>query len=155
MAENVKYALGFLLGNGGGSAPAHYRAVPFPAPLLASPDTKRGRAASERGAIVVIGEAIDPDSPELDHDGVARLLVDHFDDRQAHIDRLIGRFAVIVAVADGAVGIQTDAIGLRSVYFSREGGTVLAGSHAKMVAEAASPERAVPVARPYKYGQPG
>ena len=89
MDQTLRYPLGFLLGRATGSVPAHYRTVPFPAPLSVNSNTKLGCAANDRGAIAVIGEAIHPDATGLDHEGVARMLLDHFDDRQAQIDKLI------------------------------------------------------------------
>jgi len=155
MDPNLKYPLGYLLGPPSGQAPSHYRPVRFPVPLLTNRNTMLGLAEDDREAIAVVGEAIDPESPGLGHDAMAQLLLAHRQDRQAVIDRLVGRFVVIAATRAGEATVQTDAIGLRTVYFSRAGTHVVAGSHAKLVAEAAAPGAAVAGRMPFKWGYPG
>lgn len=155
MDPALKYPLGFLLGEGDGRPPAHYRRMPFPLPLSVNPKTRIGLASDDAGSIAVIGEAIDPDAPALEPGGIAQQMLADPRQRQAVIDRLIGRFVIIAASPSGEATVQTDAIGLRSVFFARIAGGVVAGSHARMVAEAAASGPAKAVEMPYKWGYPG
>jgi hypothetical protein len=149
------YPLGYLVGRGGGRAPAHFRAAQFALPLWVHPRTRVGLAQDASGAVAVIGEALDPQAPERDHQAVAQAVLAAGADRQAVIDRLIGRFVVIAAPSGGEPEIQTDAIGLRSAYFARSGGGIVAGSHAALVAEGAFALSPPAVEQPAKWGYPG
>jgi hypothetical protein len=151
----LRFARGFLLGPARGLIPPTYRAVDFPVPLRINSNTHIGVARGGAGAVAVLGEALDPNAPLLDHDGVARMLLAAGSRRQAEIDRLVGRFAVITAAPDGEVEVQTDAIGLRSVYYTIVDGAVVAGGHAKLVAEAAGPRPMLAAPRPIRLGYPG
>jgi hypothetical protein len=151
----MTYPLGFLLGRPAGAVPAHFRELQFPVPLRVNTTTRIGLSRGERESVAVVGEALDPDAPELDHDGVARMVLDAGARRQSVVDRLIGRFVVIRATADGDAFVQTDAIGLRSVFFAGGRDGVVAGSHAKMVAQAVSGPDVKATPRPMKWGYPG
>lgn len=152
--EELRYVRGFLIGAQNGRAVEHFRRVEFPLPLAVHPRTRIGLATNAAEPLAVLGEAIHPDLPHLDLQGIAEHLADNPHTRQREIDKLVGRFAVIHKVRDDFT-IQTDAIGMRSVFFALSDEGVVAGSHASLVAQAASVEPARKETRRFRWGYPG
>lgn len=152
--EKLRYSLGFLVGAGHEKVASHFRAIDFPLPLSVHPKTRIAVAHNGAELLAILGEAVHPDLPHLDLEGVAGYLLAHAATRQDEIDKLVGRFAVIQADSTGELRVQTDVIGLRSVYFSVSDRGVIAGSHPRLVAETA-PGGAKRKGSAYKWGYPG
>ncbi|HEX7034363.1 MAG TPA: hypothetical protein VF210_01235 [Pseudomonadales bacterium] len=145
--------LGFLVGAAAGPAAEHFRSTGFPLPLSVHPATRFAIARQGEEALALIGEAVHPDRSDLDLQGVADHLAKHRATRQPEIDKLVGRFVVIHGRGSD-FRIQTDAIGLRSVFYAATDRGVVAGSHAELVARAAT-GTAVRRRRPLRWGHPG
>ena len=152
--DKLRYSLGFVVGGEHQQAASHFRAIDFPMPLSVHPKTRIAVAHSATGHLALLGEAVHPDLPHLDVEQIAGHLLAHSGTRQDEIDKLVGRFTVIHSGSSGELSVQADAIGLRSVYFSVSDRGVIAGSHARLVAEAARGEAGFKP-RPYKWGYPG
>ena len=152
--EKLRYSLGFLVGASHETVASHFHVIDFPLPLSVHPKTRIAVAHNGTLPLAILGEAVHPDLPHLDLEGIAAHLVDQAGTRQDEIDKLVGRFAVIQADNTGGLRVQTDAIGMRSVYFSVSDQGVIAGSHARLVAEAA-PGGANAKRLPFKWGYPG
>ncbi|MCD0501732.1 hypothetical protein [Bordetella petrii] len=152
---DILYPLGFVIGKALSWVPDHYRKIDFPCPLYVNANTRYGLSRVPYRIAMVIGEPIHPDHIGLDQQGIAELLLSHWHQKQSEIDKLVGRFAVILMEDSGKIEIQTDAIGLRAVYFSRTSQGVVAGSHAKLVARAANGGEAVEFRQFYTLGYPG
>jgi hypothetical protein len=150
----LRYPIGFLLGRIAGPAPPTYRPVEFPVPLLVHPRTRCGVGRTAERVVAIIGEAVHPDRPQLDLAGLAAWLASSGADvQQASIDGLVGRFVVVYGSSQG-FSLQTDAIGMRAVFFAPGADGVVAASHALLVA-AATGRSAQPAPQPYSLGWPG
>lgn len=130
--SNLVYALGFVAGHDIQFVPSNFLRKSFPIPLYVHPETTVASARHERDQIAIIGVAIHPEYPELDRDEIARLLAKSGTGLQAEIDRLVGRFAIIADTDGRGMSIQTDAIGMRTVYFCRRDGKVVVASSARL-----------------------
>jgi hypothetical protein len=150
--QSLRYSLGFLLGESHERVAGHFRRIDFPRPLATHPRTRIAVAESLAGPLAILGQVVHPDLPHLDLDGIAKHLAGRTADRQQEIDKLVGRFAVIQVNDAGDLRIQTDAIGLRSVFFSVCDDGVIAGSHSRLVAEARGERMR---RRPFRWGYPG
>lgn len=153
--RQLRYALGFVFGAETAAVPPHFVKVPFPIPFHVNTTTKFAVVQSGTKVIALLGEAVHPDHPDLDLGGIAALLASRFEARQADIDKLIGRFAVVAAKGPAEVTLQTDAIGMRSVFYKVSGGRVVAGSHARLVADAVGGAASAPQPKPFALGYPG
>lgn len=131
----MHYARGFVVGAVRAGLPPQFRRVPFEVPLYVHERTRFGIAQTRQGVVALLGEAVHPAHPELDLDGLAALLSARPSTRQAEIDQLIGRFVVIYGSGPADMVLQTDAIAMRSVFFTKTEDGVIAGAHAKLVAE--------------------
>lgn len=94
-------------------------------------------AASGGLHLALIGMAFDPEEGVYDEGAVLNELLrtataDH--DLYAVLDRLAGRFALIVS-RQGRTEIFQDAMGSRSVFYSAASGTFVAASHSELVAD--------------------
>lgn len=152
--EHLRYSLGFLIGTEHGRVAEHFRRVEFPVPLAVHPRTEIAVAGAGTAPLAILGTAVHPELPHLDLQGIADHLGQSHLTRQQEVDKLVGRFALIQSGRDGDVKIQTDAIGMRSVFFSQSGDSVIAGSHARLVAEALRGETKIR-RRPFRWGYPG
>lgn len=153
---DLRYSLGFLVGTAAIDwVPAHFVPVTFPCPLHVHPNSSVTVSHSEGNAIAIIGEAIHPDHPEMTRNDVATLLLRSTDNRQAEIDKLAGRFAIIDFDRRGGVSIQSDAIGMRSVYFARRNGRTVAASSARLASRACGEEGGLDARARFKLGYPG
>lgn len=152
--ETLRYSLGFLIGADAGGVADHFRPIDFPLPLAVHPKTQIAVARTDGEPLVILGEAVHPHRPHLDLQGIADHLSSNPGTRQAEVDKLVGRFAVIQRRSGGDLAIQTDAIGMRTVYYSLSGSGVIAGSHAKLVA-GTRPGGEKRKERPYRWGYPG
>lgn len=137
--ERVMYARGFVVSDGDVQAPSHWRNVQLDSRWQLRWDPRVAVARAQHGArhIVLIGSPMHLDAPTESGDAIAaRLLhaltrsVDQFQDE---VDALCGRFALLRIDRD-ELRIQSDAAGLRTIAFST-GGTHVAGSHTRLVAE--------------------
>jgi hypothetical protein len=153
--ERFRYPLGFLLGADAARSPSHYRSVPFVCPLQVHARTAHAVAQDAGGIVALFGEAVHPGHPQLDLAGIAALLLRRFDDRQAEIDRLVGRFVVVAGRDAQDLRLQTDAIAMRAVFYATGADGVVAGSHAKLVAEATAGVPMPPRVCPFALGWPG
>jgi Queuosine biosynthesis protein QueC len=151
--ENLRYALGFLVGGNIEEVAPHFRQVDFPVPLAVHPQTRISVADNVAEPLALLGEAVHPDLPHLDLQGVANHLANCSTGRQQEIDKLVGRFVLIHGATKDDLRIQTDAIGLRAVFFSVSDHGVVVGSHAQLVARAGSGAQLRE--RPYRWGYPG
>lgn len=134
--ENLRYPLGFLVGADNANVAAHFRPIDFPLPLAVHPKTQIAVVHNLVESLAVLGEAVHPELPHLDLQGIANHLSGNSRTRQEEIDKLVGRFALIQGGRGGDLRIQTDAIAMRTVFFSLSDHGVIAGSHAKLVVEA-------------------
>ena len=134
---SLRYARGFVVGAVRAGLPPQFRRIPFEVPLYVHERTRFGIAQTPRGVVALLGEAVHPSHPELDLDGLAALLSARSATRQAEIDQLIGRFVVVHGSGPSDMALQTDAIAMRSVFFVNTAGGVIAGAHAKLVADLA------------------
>lgn len=153
---HLRYALGFIVGCKADKVPKHFVRVPFPVELHIHPRTRFGIAHSPACTVALLGEAVHPEHPEFDTQQLAALISARYDARQDVVDKLVGRFAVIWGAGPKDMWLQTDAIGMRAVFYSAGTGGAIAGSHAKLVAETATVGGdAVSAAKPFKLGYPG
>ncbi|HLT90455.1 MAG TPA: hypothetical protein VKZ85_05850 [Woeseiaceae bacterium] len=152
--KDLRYPLGFLTATNLERFPSHLRRVAFPRPLAVHPSTRYAVAGESGRPLAILGEAVHPDLPHLDLQGVAHHLAANESERQKEIDKLVGRFVVLHCGNGHDWRIQTDAIGMRTVFFSISDDGVVAGSHAAAVAEASTPARHREM-RPFKWGYPG
>jgi len=153
---DIIYPLGFVIGSELSWVPGNFKKVEFPCPLYMNSNTRYGFCIQPQRGAMVIGEVIHPDHAHWDKHDIAQFLMFHWDNRQAEIDKLVGRFAIILITEDGEIEIQTDAIGLRSVYFTTtEKNGIVAGSHAKLVARAANDGQVKEVRQIHALGYPG
>ena len=152
--ETLRYPLGFLIGADAEGIADHFRPIEFPVPLAVHPKTQIAVARNDGEPLAILGEAVHPDLPHLDLQGIANHLHRNTGTRQAEVDKLVGRFALIQSRTGGDLAIQTDAIGMRTVYYSLSDSGVIAGSHAKLVA-GARPGGEKRKDRPYRWGYPG
>lgn len=155
--EHLRYALGFVIGGGRPNIVApHLRLVPFPVPLYVHPTTRYATVLTASRVVAVLGEAIHPRYPDLDLEGIAALLAARFDSRQTEVDQLVGRFVVISGTDLHDLGLQTDAIAMRAVFYTfASDGRLIAGTHAKLVADAALGYPASVAPKPFALGYPG
>lgn len=153
--ENLRYSLGFLIGADKKGVADHFRRVNFPSPLAVHPRTPIAVACHGGQPLAILGEAVHPGMPGLDLQGVAEHLCSNEVIRQQEIDRLVGRFVVIQGGIRAGLRIQTDAIAMRSVFFSLSDGGPIAGSHASLVAKAAMAGGDKKTTSPVRLGYPG
>jgi len=103
--------------------------------LVSHPETSVVSASIGDRTVVLIGSAFDPEERVFDESIIARTLVEAASNTEKFnlcIDRLAGRFALVVDSAAGTE-IYHDAMGSRSVFYSVAGPAVVA-SHAEIVA---------------------
>jgi hypothetical protein len=115
--ENLRYSLGFLVGADNEKVAGHFRRIDFHLPLAVHPKTQIAVAHDVAEPLAILGEAVHPDLPHLDLRGIADHLSNNHLTRQQEVDKLVGRFALIEGGTGGDLRIQTDAIGMRSVFF--------------------------------------
>lgn len=151
--EDLRYSLGFLTGTRAERIPGHFRRIEFPRLLAVHPNTQVAVARCGSQPLAILGEAVHPDLPDLDLQAIADHLAGNDSSRQAEIDKLVGRFAVIRG-SGSDWRIQTDAIGMRTVCFFVSDDGVVAGSHASLVAEA-GPGAGTKKIQPFHKGYPG
>ena len=156
-ADHLLYPFGFLIGDAAAWVPSHFIPLDEPGIRISIHPWTQVRCVDLGGErVLIIGEHLHPDDTGGDDDFVARHFPAERSLQQAFIDRLIGRFVVIrIRTSDRSVSIQTDAIGLRAVYFSRAPGSCIAGSHAGLVARARAGAPVSAAALPHKWGYPG
>lgn len=136
---DLRWPHGFLIGaTADAGRAAHYRHVPFAVPLHVHPRTRHAALVEPGRIVALIGEVAHPDHPGLDTAGLVALLGSRFAERQAEIDRMIGRFVVVSGTSAHDLRLQTDAIAMRAVFFAAGRNGLVAGSHARMVALAAT-----------------
>jgi hypothetical protein len=152
--EDLRYSFGFLIGADKGQVAEHFHRIDFPLPLAVHPRTRIAMARDVAQPLAILGEAVHPDLPHLDLQGIAEHLGSNHLIRQHEIDKLVGRFAVIQAGDRGDWRLQTDAIGMRSVFFSVGDTGTIAGSHAGLVAGAV-PGGTKKKVSPFRWGYPG
>lgn len=152
---DLRYSLGFLVGRELDWVPAHFVPVPFVCPLHVHPNASVAVSSSDDDAVAVIGEAIHPDHPEMSQSNVAALLLRRTDSRQAEIDKLVGRFAIIDYDRRRGLAIQSDAIGMRGVFFGRRDGRTIAASSASLAAQSCDVGAARRRGVRAKWGYPG
>lgn len=152
--EALRYPLGFLIGADAGGVADHFRPIDFPVPLAVHPQTQIAVARNDGEPLAILGEAVHPDLPHLDLQGIANYLGSNLEARQTEVDKLVGRFALIQSRTGGDLLIQTDAIGMRTVFYSLSDSGVIAGSHAKLVA-GTRPGGEKRKEQPYRWGYPG
>jgi len=134
---DLSYSLGFLVGRELEWVPDHFVPVSFACPLYAHPNASVAVSSLEGNAVAVIGEVIHPDHPQVNQSGIAAALVRSVGNRQAEIDKLVGRFVIIDSDRRRGLTIQSDAIGMRSVYFGQRcDDRTIAASAAKLVSRA-------------------
>jgi len=154
-SQNVVYSLGFLIGRDLKWHPDNFKKISFPCPLYANPNTRIGVATRNGKAIAVIGELVHPEHIEKTHKEIADLLLANWDGRQAEIDKLVGRFIIISDSKEEGTLLQADAIGLRSLYYCATAHGVIAGTHAKLVSQAAHDGNVEELEQEYSLGYPG
>ena len=153
-SQTLRYPLGFLIGADAERVADHFRPIEFPVPLAVHPKTQIAVSQNDSEPLAILGEAVHPDRPYLDLAGIANHLGTNPGTRQAEVDKLVGRFALIQRRRGSDLTIQTDAIGMRTVYFALSDSGVIAGSHARLVAEARG-GGGKRKDRPYRWGYPG
>lgn len=132
------YARGFAVHSGFSSAiPEHWITFVMPGGWRVSWDDRNNLAVGDFGAesIIAIGHAV---SPRLESSNLADIVADLGEsscdaEYQSKVDNLAGRF-VILRVSRERILVQTDAAGLRPVFFSDFTLPVCIASHAKLVA---------------------
>jgi len=127
----LRYARGFLLLPAGVSAPASVAPwTRFPIPgymLYVDPRVPVEQATSSEREVWLVGDAFDPERGHFDR--LASVLADG--DLLGHLDRVAGRFLLIVRDRTGRVEIYHDAMGSRSVFH----GAGVVASHSSLAAE--------------------
>lgn len=100
------------------------------------PDTLLETASAGDVHLALIGRAFDPERGIYNEADIAAALLNDVRDEAlfyATLDRLAGRFAIVVSTPTGAE-IYQDAMGSRSVFYSTAG-QAIAASHAELVRE--------------------
>lgn len=137
--DRLMYRYGFVVSKSPAEAPslAGWKAVPVgDVYLTVHPETRFVTAVADGRHLALVGQAFDPEKGiYLEGDVLAALLdaVASDEDFYAVLDRLAGRFALIVQT-DGRTEIYQDAMGSRSVFYSTAGAPI-AASHAEIVAD--------------------
>lgn len=138
--ENLRFPRGFSISlKGQLEISAHWRSVPLGEYELAW-DARSSVAIASQGrvSVVVIGRVfhLELDSASI-HDVAAHLLSARLDGRPSlhrELYDLAGRYVILDQGAEGTY-LQSDATGMRSIYYATDGGA--ASSHAKLTAELA------------------
>lgn len=137
--DRLMYRYGFVVSKSPAEAPAlaGWKTVPVgDVYLTVHPGTRFVTAVADGRHLALVGQAFDPEKGiYLEGDVLAALLdaVASDEDFYAVLDRLAGRFALIVQT-DGRTEIYQDAMGSRSVFYSTAGAPI-AASHAEIVAD--------------------
>ncbi|NUU33226.1 hypothetical protein [Arthrobacter sp. C9C5] len=137
--DRLLYRNGFVVSKSPAEAPslAGWTSVPVgDAYLTLHPETRFVTAAAAGRHLALVGLAFDPERGLYQESDVLAALLDavaNDDDFYAVLDRLAGRFALIVQ-SDGRTEIYQDAMGSRSVFYSTAGAPI-AASHAEIVAD--------------------
>lgn len=152
---NLTYSLGFVMGEALTWVPAYFKKTTFPCPMYVNTNTKCSLVSQKGRVIAVLGELIHPDYAAMTQKDIAGLLMSNWDRRQSEIDKLVGRFVIISKSENGSIDLQTDAIGLRALYFSNTEKGTIAGSHAKLVSQAANEGQFPEQLQRYSLGYPG
>lgn len=137
--EAMLYARGFAVyRNVVGQVPGHWNSFVLRGGWRVSWDDRNKLAVGEskREAVVMIGHAVSPRLSTSRMDEIVDDLVDSTCDLefQQKIDDLAGRFVVFRISADYVL-VQSDAAGLRPVFFTEEPLSICIGSHAKLLGE--------------------
>jgi len=148
------YPFGFLLGEDLKRVPDHFRRVEFPIPLYVNSNTHHAIRVASEACCFLTGTVVHPEHPDFDLAQIADLLCMKPESFQLEIDKLIGRFAFIMSTPSETL-IQTDASGMRSIYFGRSQCETIVGSHARLVARALGKVEYSSVAKSRKLGCPG
>ncbi|WP_157370904.1 MULTISPECIES: hypothetical protein [Micrococcaceae] len=136
----VYFRNGFVITESGRQVPARpgwQHAVLGGLQLLTHPDTSVTAGSAHGIHVAILGSAFDPERAVFAESAVLEQLLDdiqHEDAFYATLDRLAGRFALVVHSPAGTE-IYQDAMGSRSVFYSAAGPAV-AASHAELVREA-------------------
>lgn len=138
-SDRVYFRNGFVLAESNRSftARGNWSKTPLGRFQIAThPDTLLETVSSGDVHVALIGRAFDPERGIYSEADIASGLLDDVRDEArfyATLDRLAGRFAIVVSSPDGAEVYQ-DAMGSRSVFYSTAG-PAIAASHAELVRE--------------------
>lgn len=155
MYENLRYRRGFLLTEGSDvDAPdpvADWEAVALGRFVLRThPDLRRAVAGRGETHVVCLGRVFDPIGGVADVDAVLATLQDRLTDSDErfldYLDRLGGRFVLLVVTDDRAVAVG-DATGTRALFYDDTPTRCVLASHPEIVAEMGGYERTAGAAR--------
>lgn len=157
--RSIIYPLGFVFSPGRVPVvPETYVQPVEGLPLHTHARTLVAHAAGDGVHVVVLGMAIHQDEPGLSEQAIAEHLLDELSRSERAfldaIDPLVGRFALLYRTSEGTWKVTTDAIGLRSVYYTVSDAGVFAGSHAHLVWRQRSVRQRRPLL-PGRWGYPG
>lgn len=126
-------------------------------PLYTHPRTRVAHAGADSRHVLLLGLAVHQAAPELSEQALVEGLLDELSRSERAfldaVDPLVGRFALLYMTA-GTWKATSDAIGLRSIYYTISDGGVVAGSHAHLVWQQRSVREHRPPL-PGRWGYPG
>lgn len=127
----LRYSRGFVILPVGAAVPAsvaHWSRFPIPGHVLhVDPRVPVEQATGREREVWLVGDAFDPENARFVN--LASVLAEG--DLLAHLDRIAGRFVLIVRHKGGRMEVYHDAMGSRSVFH----GVGVVASHASLAAE--------------------